>query len=387
MLDALVIGGGPAGSTIAALLAGSGWKVGLAEAAAFPRRKVCGEYLSPTNYPLFRLLGFEERFLELAGPEIRRVGIFSGDIELISPFPKNEKLPRPWGRALRREVLDVELLNLALGKGIQLWQPYSAVRVERHSDSFVTSLKAGNSESVDVRSRLVIAAHGSWKIGPLPTQQKRQPPSPHDLFGFKAHFKNTQLPPDLMPMIVFPGGYGGLVTTDKGFMSISACVERSTLERLRKDSPSKELGPLFEQHLLANVTPLRSILEGSKRVGKWLTAGVVAPGSHTRSRDGILAVGNLIDALRGNLPPRESADPRAVLLILAGLALLIAIIGLGGGFILATTALFVTTSTAFGRRAILADLAIAVVMTTLIYLAFDRLLTLSLPAGPLERLL
>lgn len=102
---------------------------------------------------------------------------------------------------------------------------------------------------------------------------------------------------------------------------------------------------------------------------------------------GILSIGNLIDALRGNLPPRESADPRAVWLILAGLALLIAIIGLGGGFILATSALFVTTSAAFGRRAILADSAIALVLTTLIYLAFDRLLTLSLPAGPLERLL
>jgi len=102
---------------------------------------------------------------------------------------------------------------------------------------------------------------------------------------------------------------------------------------------------------------------------------------------GILAIGNLIDALRGNLPARESADPRAVWLILAGLALLIAIIGLGGGFILATSVLFVATSAAFGRRAIVADFAIALVMTTLIYLAFDRLLTLSLPAGPLERLL
>ncbi|QWG11624.1 tripartite tricarboxylate transporter TctB family protein [Bradyrhizobium sediminis] len=102
---------------------------------------------------------------------------------------------------------------------------------------------------------------------------------------------------------------------------------------------------------------------------------------------GILSIGNLIDALRGNLPPRESADPKAVWLILAGLALLIAIIGLGGGFILATSAQFVTTSAAFGRRAILADSAIALVMTTVIYLAFDRLLTLSLPAGPLERLL
>jgi putative tricarboxylic transport membrane protein len=101
----------------------------------------------------------------------------------------------------------------------------------------------------------------------------------------------------------------------------------------------------------------------------------------------LLAIGNLVDALRGNLPPRESADPKAVLLILAGLALLIAIIGLGGGFIVATSALFVTTSAAFGRRAILADSVIALVMSTLIYLAFDRLLTLSLPTGTLVRLL
>ncbi|MVT64118.1 tripartite tricarboxylate transporter TctB family protein [Bradyrhizobium pachyrhizi] len=101
----------------------------------------------------------------------------------------------------------------------------------------------------------------------------------------------------------------------------------------------------------------------------------------------LLAVGNLIDALRGNLPPRESMDPKPVGLIIGGLALLIAIIGFGGGFILATSALFVTTSAAFGRRAVLADTAIALVITTLIYLAFDKLLTLSLPAGPLERLL
>lgn len=101
---------------------------------------------------------------------------------------------------------------------------------------------------------------------------------------------------------------------------------------------------------------------------------------------GILAIGNLVEAMRGNWPARESADPRAVWLILGGLALLIAIIGLGGGFIAATTALFAATATAFGRRAVLTDLGIGLVLTTLIYIAFSRLLTLSLPAGPLERL-
>ena len=51
-----------------------------------------------------------------------------------------------------------------------------------------------------------------------------------------------------------------------------------------------------------------------------------------------------------------------MLLILGGLAALIAIIGLGGGFILATAMLFATTSPAFGRRALLADLAIGFVL-------------------------
>ena len=100
----------------------------------------------------------------------------------------------------------------------------------------------------------------------------------------------------------------------------------------------------------------------------------------------VLALGNLVMALRGELPVREEADPKAIALILGGLAGLIAIIGLGGGFILATAVLFATTSAAFGRRAIHVDLAIGVVLGLAIFLMFDKLLTLSLPAGPIERL-
>src|SRR5262245_15245734 len=100
----------------------------------------------------------------------------------------------------------------------------------------------------------------------------------------------------------------------------------------------------------------------------------------------ILAAGNLINALSGGDVEPEDMDFRPVLLILAGLAMMIAIIGLGGGFIPAMTVLFATTATAFGRRAIVADLIIGFVIATLIYLAFSKLLTLGLPEGPLERL-
>ena len=100
----------------------------------------------------------------------------------------------------------------------------------------------------------------------------------------------------------------------------------------------------------------------------------------------VLAAGNFALAWRGDFPERESFDPKAIALILGGLAALIAIIGLGGGFIPATAVLFAATATAFGRRAIHIDLGIGLVLAVVAFLMFDKLLTLSLPAGPIERL-
>jgi putative tricarboxylic transport membrane protein len=101
----------------------------------------------------------------------------------------------------------------------------------------------------------------------------------------------------------------------------------------------------------------------------------------------LLGLANLVMAWRGDLPDRESFDPKAILLILGGLAALIAVIGLGGGFIVATALLFAATATAFGRRALLVDLLIGLGLGLLIFLLFDKLLTLTLPTGPIERLL
>lgn len=101
----------------------------------------------------------------------------------------------------------------------------------------------------------------------------------------------------------------------------------------------------------------------------------------------ILSAANLLMTLTGGLPARESAALTPILLILGGMAALIALIGLGGGFIPATAILFAATAAAFGRRAFLTDLAIGFVLGFVVFLLFDKLLTLSLPAGPIERLL
>jgi putative tricarboxylic transport membrane protein len=101
----------------------------------------------------------------------------------------------------------------------------------------------------------------------------------------------------------------------------------------------------------------------------------------------LLGIGNGVLAFRGGLPERESIDPAAIGLILAGLAALILLIALGGGFILATAALFAAVSRAFGRRALLADFLIGLGLGGVAYLLFAKLLALTLPVGPIERLI
>ncbi|MGH8119586.1 MAG: NAD(P)/FAD-dependent oxidoreductase, partial [Gammaproteobacteria bacterium] len=103
--DALIIGGGPAGATTAWLLARAGWSVVLVEKALFPRRKVCGEFISATTLPLLRMLALEKDFLEMAGPPVHEVGIYAGKHRLTAPMPVSEET-KEWGRALGRERLD-----------------------------------------------------------------------------------------------------------------------------------------------------------------------------------------------------------------------------------------------------------------------------------------
>jgi putative tricarboxylic transport membrane protein len=89
--------------------------------------------------------------------------------------------------------------------------------------------------------------------------------------------------------------------------------------------------------------------------------------------------------VRSALPEREAGDPRAILWIGLGLVALIGAIGLGVGFIPAMALLFAATARAFGRTAFATDLVIGLALGLATYLMFTKLLTLSLPEGPLER--
>lgn len=100
----------------------------------------------------------------------------------------------------------------------------------------------------------------------------------------------------------------------------------------------------------------------------------------------VLALGNAFKAIQGNLPERDSLDWRPIILIIGGLACLISLIVLGGGFMIGTAILFAATSAAFGRQAFFMDLLIGAGLALFIHLLLGKLLTLSLPTGPIENL-
>ncbi|KUM24940.1 monooxygenase [Mesorhizobium loti] len=301
--DAVVIGAGPAGTSAALALARRGWAVAIVEKSAFPRRKVCGEYISASNLALLDRLEIGDAWRTWAGPEIRRVGLFSGEASIEAPMPGARSGPAAkdgFGRALGRDILDTLLIDAARSAGAEVFQPCRAVAVERDGECQAVRIEATGGHSGDeamiLRAPVIVAAHGSWEPGPLPSQLDKSS-RPSDLLGFKAHFTASSLPPDLMPLLTFPGGYGGMVLADHGRMSISCCIRRDMLARLRGSLVRERGGHVsaaeaVEHHIAATCRGARDALRQARLDGPWLAAGPIRPGVRAGYAADIFRVGN-----------------------------------------------------------------------------------------------
>jgi flavin-dependent dehydrogenase len=280
--DAVVIGAGPGGATAARLLAAGGWRVALVERDVFPRRKVCGEFLSLPTHAVLDACGVGQAFRELAGPMVRRIGLFSGKTVVTAPRE------HAWGRALGRSSLDTLLRDAAVAAGAMLFQPAELVALGRAGDDHRCRLRAEGGET-DIVAPIVIAATGSWRA--KPPLAVTAPERPSDLFAFKAHFAGGALVPGLMPLLAFPGGYGGLVMGDGGLTSLSCCIRRDVLASVRR--PGERAGEAVLRHLRASTRGIDEALRDAVVQDAILAAGPIRPGIRPRFDDGIFFTGNL----------------------------------------------------------------------------------------------
>jgi flavin-dependent dehydrogenase len=181
--DCIVMGGGPSGSTTAALVADAGYRVLLLERDAEPRRKV-GESLMPETYWVFERLGVLEGLKQ--GPFVEKVGVqfVSSSGKESSPFLFTRHDPRECGRTwhVERAKFDQFLLDNAAKKGVEVHRGARVLDVVFEGDRAVgvrisePGASATGGDSTFIRSKVIVDATG--QAGLLGARFAERKPNP-----------------------------------------------------------------------------------------------------------------------------------------------------------------------------------------------------------------
>jgi flavin-dependent dehydrogenase len=190
--DVLVIGGGPAGSTAAALLAERGHRVTLLEKDRHPRFHI-GESLLPANLPLFERLGVL--------PEVEAIGIRKWGAEFVSPWHDHHQsfeFVDAWDKSMpsafqvRRSEFDRILIDNAQRKGAEVIQGCRVREVDL-SEVQGPRIRAENEDGRDQswRARFVVDASGRDTFLGNRLKAKRRNPE-HNSSSVYAHFRGAR---------------------------------------------------------------------------------------------------------------------------------------------------------------------------------------------------
>lgn len=142
---------------------------------------------------------------------------------------------------------------------------------------------------------------------------------------------------------------------------------------------------------------IAAVLAGLAGLIAWNTANMGVAGSYSRVGPTafpyvisavllVLAVWTMFAAQRGDFPEREPQKIGPVAWIVGGLAAQMLLLSVAG-FSIATGLLFAATARAFGRGPLWLTIPIGIVLSFVVWVIFSKGLQLSLPAGPLERLI
>ena len=291
--DVLVVGGGPAGSIAALVLARGGAQVALVDKSAFPRDKACGDVVGPRGLQLLV-------DLELAAPPGRDVG----DMFVVGPTGNRVRLPSAdgltypgHGTAITRTVFDAMLHAAAVEAGATPFVGRAETPLAGEGQIGGYRLSTGET----LRADFVIGADGA-------TSEVAAAAGLVDpnlvLWGFavRAYFPQVvDLPAIVLweqsPWHAFPG-YGWVFPGEQGGANVGLGV--GTRSDRKAGANAVRALPEFLEHLNA-----LGLLDGApaaasqRRLGGWLKMGIVGT---TPAMGQILLVGDaagLVNPMQG----------------------------------------------------------------------------------------
>src|SRR6185369_7383068 len=117
--DAIVIGGGPAGSSAAISLVNRGARVLLLEATSMPRGKLCGEFITPESFPTLERLGVMQRMLSDGAHRITRASLVASNGNSVQADLSRISANASWAMSLSRSRFDQNLFDRAREAGVE----------------------------------------------------------------------------------------------------------------------------------------------------------------------------------------------------------------------------------------------------------------------------
>ncbi len=260
----VIIGAGPAGCSAACHLVRAGVRVTLIESKAFPRVKVCGEYVSPAGTADLEALIPAEQLIAL---EARRVDRFALVRHTRGRDHRVTWTTPAFAWALSRATLDDALVARAAALGVRVLQPMAVRDVAYAEDRATIRMTSGDR----IDASLVIHADASGRhdlAGPTPAAP--------GLVGLKchAHLPAQECAEHAVEMRAGDGQYVGSVRVENNLATVALCAHASLLRAHAGDHDA----------LVARCWPIWS---ASWRTTDWLGSPVARsrfiPSGHPRS--------------------------------------------------------------------------------------------------------
>ncbi|WP_286761574.1 NAD(P)/FAD-dependent oxidoreductase [Salegentibacter sp. UBA1130] len=223
----IIVGAGLAGLTAAIHLSRAGKRVLLIEKKAYPRHKVCGEYLSNEVIPYLHSLDIDLE-KDLNPVKIHKLLYSTQNAKSI------ETSLNLGGMGLSRYALDDFLFKKAEENGAETLIE-SVENINFENDEFTLKLSSGK----QLKTPIVLGAFGKRSnldksLGREFIQEKSS------WLAIKSHYEKPEFPPDLVALHNFEGGYCGLSKTETGAVNACYMVSYKSFKKYRNTEEFKE---------------------------------------------------------------------------------------------------------------------------------------------------